>query len=113
MCEQLCNQGLYFRNITAPRAVEILSDAQQLTLNSDYDGPIRFLVRQGVAFDAIENFEENIGKKFQKYDPTINFYDNDPELIGGYEEDGERNKRSLPFTYWMGSMVSKNKFTKV
>ena len=111
MCEQLCNQEYYIRDLTATRALDILSDPRQLTLPSDYDGPIRFLVRQGVAFDAIENFEENIGKKFQKYDPIINFYDNDPEeLIGEYEGDGKRHKRSLPFTYWMGSNVSKDKF---
>ena len=54
MCEQLCNEEYYFRDLTATRAVEILSNPEQLTLPSDYDGPIRFLVRQGVAFDAIE-----------------------------------------------------------
>ena len=90
-CIQICEQKLYNRNLDYGQALDYIQ-SQSYLLDQDFNNDIRFQVRQGQAFEAIENFEENIAKQFEKYGNT---YGNDIKRFVDSEEPHFRKKRAF------------------
>ena len=63
-CIRICDQTIYNRNLNYNQALNYIQ-SQSYLLASDFDEEFR--VRQGQAFEAIDNFEENIANQFEKY----------------------------------------------
>ena len=91
MCTRICDQTVYNRNLNYGQALDYIQSASYLP-DSDFDEEDGFRVRQGQAFEAIDNFEKNITNKFENYG---NIYGNDVEPIVESVEDHFRKKRNV------------------
>ena len=79
MAVQTCDQQITFRNFNYARALEVVQDEEYLD-DVDFDGPIRFIRKQGEVFQAIDNFNEKIENDFLSQDSNIlDDYDNEHE----------------------------------
>ena len=74
-CTRVCDQTIYNRNLNYGQALNYIQSASYLP-DSDFNEDFR--ARQGLAFKAIDHFEENISHQFEKYGDT---YGNNVEDI--------------------------------